>query len=108
MSLPLVVNCGPLEISFVRKQDRVAHAVQFCNQSVALLESLEGSDQDDWPASPAFRDLHVEQRENGRQVVLLVGMAGSSHWSASFDIDPHRAAINVEIACRVHSLPGRL
>ncbi len=108
MSLPLVLKCGPLEISFVRQQDRIAHAVRFHDQSLPFMQSAEGSDQDDWPASPALRDLHLESRPDGRQVILLVGMAGTSHWSASFEIDSAKATIVADIACRVHQPPSAL
>ncbi len=108
MSLPLLLTCGPLEISFSRQHDRIAHAIRFRDQADCFMQSVEGNDLDDWPASPAFRDLHRESRPGDRQVILLVGMAGTSHWSASFEIDPRQATIAADVACRLHQSPGPL
>ncbi len=108
MTLPLKLDCGPLEIEFVRQQDRIVHTIRFAGQPTALLTSSEGTDRDDWPASPPLRDIHVESRNNGQQVALLVGMAGTSHWSASFEVDPRQARIVADVACRLHQLPGLL
>ena len=67
-----------------------------------LLASVEGTAAEPWPASPPFQQAHLESRPGGRQVVLLVGMAGSSHWSASVEIDPASDAALFDVACRMH------
>ncbi len=68
---------------------------------IQLLESIEGTADQLWPSSPPFQEAHLEPRADGRQVVLLVGMAGSSHWSASVEIDPQTHTALFDVACRM-------
>jgi hypothetical protein len=46
--------------------------------------------------------LHIEPRPEGRNVALLVGMAGGNHWSASVESDPASQRLTFDVACRVH------
>jgi hypothetical protein len=43
-----------------------------------------------------------------RDVALLVGMAGKSHWSLSVDIDADRGSIRFDAACRIAVPPESL
>ncbi len=83
--------------------DRIGHLVEsrVGGRWRLLLQSLEGTPEEPWPASPPFQQAHLEQRGGSRQVVLLVGMAGSSHWSASVEIDPAAHAATFDVACRL-------
>jgi hypothetical protein len=94
---------GGLGLQFVFRQDRYAHEVWLDDGSawVCVLQSVEGSASDDWPASPPWQSLHVESRPDQRQLALLVGMAGKNHWSASIELDPAKSQIHFDIACRV-------
>ena len=65
-----------------------------------MLESVEGSASDDWPASPPLQNLSIEELAPGRRAALLVGMAGRSHWSASIEPVPGQAALLFDVACR--------
>ncbi len=69
--------------------------------------SVEGAADEAWPGSPAFQQLHVESRGE-RRVALLVGMAGTSHWSASVEPVEGRAAWLFDVACRVREAPSFL
>lgn len=98
-----------LRLTFYRLADRVGHRLELVagDDALPVLESCEGNDQQVWPPSPALQSLHVEQREQG-PLALLVGMSGTSHWSASAERAPERAALLFDIACRVKQPPERL
>src|SRR4029450_2825657 len=49
---------------------------------------------------PPLQNLSIEQLAPGRRVALLVGMSGSSHWSASIESVPGQSAFVFDIACR--------
>jgi hypothetical protein len=92
-----------LRVTFFWRVDRYAHRIERieAGSSVPLLESLEGSDLDCWPASPPLQQLSMESLPDGRAVALLVGMAGSSHWSLTVERDPSDASLLFDAACRV-------
>lgn len=83
--------------------DRVIHYVDWVagRQSFRLLESVEGDEQQEWPPSPALQQLTIEQRSARRQVALLVGMAGQSHWSVSIENEPSERRLTFDVACRI-------
>ncbi len=92
-----------LRIEFVRRNDRYGHAVSEVapdGRARAVLESVEGTARDEWPASPPLQNLSIEELAPGRRAALLVGMAGRSHWSASIEAVPGEAAFVFDIACR--------
>ena len=100
-SAPTTLDAGRLRIVFSRTGDRYQHEVQTTGQlSRALLVSLEGGADETWPASPPFQELHVEKRGEGKQVALLVGRAGRSHWSVSIEVDRWQEAMLFDVACR--------
>ena len=102
---PLVLESPRLRISFQPAAgDRIGHTIEALagGSAALLLASVEGTAAEPWPASPPFQQAHLESRPGGRQVVLLVGMAGSSHWSASVEIDPASDAALFDVACRMH------
>jgi hypothetical protein len=110
-----------LAVALWRHGDRYAHALYALSGSTSpntqdgsattpllLMASCEGNDRESWPASPPLQQLIVEPREAGREVALLIGMAGSSHWSLSIDVDPIDRVIVFEAACRCSSQPTEL
>jgi hypothetical protein len=106
-----VLEAGGLRAVFTRRGDRFAHRIEVRDEEsqawVAALVSREGNDEDPWPPSPPFQQLHVEHRKEG-DVVLLVGMAGRSHWSAAVDVCPERKTLRFDVAVRVQSGDGAL
>jgi hypothetical protein len=94
-----------LSVRLCFSEDRFGHEIWLgdgANQ-IRVLRSLEGAPDEEWPASPPFQSLHVERREHagaGRQLALLVGMAGRSHWSASIEVDRAARQARFDIACR--------
>jgi len=92
-----------LRLEFRWQTDRYAQLVSLIDAAGAvqpLLESIEGCASDDWPPSPPLQSLTLETRADGRRVALLLGMAGSSHWSASIEAPPGEAQLIFDIACR--------
>ncbi len=92
-----------LRLEFTRRGDRYGHTISVVNQdgrAVPVLESVEGSASDDWPASPPLQNLSIEKLAPGRRAALLVGMAGRSHWSASIEPVPGEPALVFDVACR--------
>ena len=92
-----------LRTSMEMRGDRFVHVVDWFagEQSFRLLESVEGTDEDLWPPSPALQQLSIEQRTQSRQVGLMVGMAGNSHWSMSIENDNVDRSLVFDVACRV-------
>jgi len=105
-----VITIGDTTVTFDWRGDRWGHRVAVGGSLVG--ESVEGSDGDmgdpRWPASPVLTEV-MPTEAAGRPAIVGVGLAGRSHFSASFT--PHPAvtdAVLVEIACRVQEQPGRL
>jgi hypothetical protein len=90
-----------VELAFEWEGDRY-QSVLTCHRqgrSVTLFQTREGSPADAWPPSPPLQQLH-SQEIDGRPTVLAVGMAGSTHWSASFQPDGS-STLSMEFAARV-------
>lgn len=65
---------------------------------MTLLSSIEGTSDQDWPASGALQE--VTMQELGDNLVILgVGMAGCAHWSVSCSV--HGAELKFDWACLV-------
>ena len=96
-----------LRVEFTRVLDRIGHRVLVAvgDGWREVLNSIEGTSEQDWPASPPLKDLHFEPRDGGVQLALLVGMAGKSHWSASLELNPQAEQLTFDMACRVRVLP---
>jgi hypothetical protein len=117
VTAPASLEGGGLSVVFTRRGDRFGHAV-YCMSCAApgdgptntqpYLESIEGTPDDDWPASPPLKELHFESRPDGRRLALLVGMAGKSHWSASVELDPSAGRLTFDVACRLRGPAKRL
>ena len=102
-----IAGCG-LEVRFNWTGDRYAHSVwDVRGPEVCLLSSLEGKLDQSWPPSPPLQQFHIEHRPTG-DVALLVGMAGSAHWSASFGAGAPDGALLVQAACRSKAVMGAL
>jgi hypothetical protein len=106
----LTLEGGGWRVAFERRGDRLAHriAAERDGTWIDLLESVEGTADEDWPPSPPLQELHTESRADARQVALLVGMAGSSHWSLSVELLFERRELVFDTACRVRAAPAWL
>lgn len=95
-----------LRVQFDLPADRWRQSivVQSAGDTWPLLQSVEGTSADRWPTSPALQSLHFETQAAGKDVALLVGQAGRSHWSASIaTTGPNE--LEFDHACRVQELP---
>jgi len=70
-------------LRFARVGDRFQ--LRLLVNGATLLEAADGGTQDAWPAAPPLQQLHEQVLPTG-PVVLGVGSAGTTHWSASFAI----------------------
>jgi hypothetical protein len=95
-----------IAIRFHWREDRFLHEVGllstigFC----PLLQSVDGdAAATAWPPSPPLQNLH-EQTVNGRPVLMGLGAAGLTHWSASFESVGDK--IICHYAARIQQAPG--
>ena len=105
-----VLECGRLALRFAWREDRYGHEISWTprpsDDPQVVLTSIEDRPDEHWPASPPFQSLDVQGATGKRPVVLLVGMAGKSHWSASVELDPPGERSRFDVACRVHPEAG--
>jgi hypothetical protein len=99
-----------LRVVFERRGDRWAHRIEWRSPEGERVdwESVEGSSDDIWPPSPPFQSLELQSLPDGRQIAFLVGMAGSSHWSAAVEARCKPEEIHFDIACRCSTPPASL
>jgi hypothetical protein len=102
-----VLEAGGLRLAFRRCGDRFLHELALrCGDGwVTVLQSREGNAHEEWPPSPPLQEARLEARPEGRRVALLVGMAGSSHWSLSVEADAAAGRLSFEAACRAQAPP---
>ncbi len=110
MSQPrnVVLETPELQLQFQWSQDRYQHVVSVPHQGswLPVLMSVEGTHVDPWPSSPALQSLHLERRGD-REIALLVGMSGHSHWSASIQFESDDV-LAFDVACRLRGAAGQL
>jgi hypothetical protein len=73
---------------------------------MARWSSREGTADDDWPPSPPMQEISfgsVDRRQGG--IALLLGRAGSSHWSAALELSDDPLQLVVDVACRISQSP---
>ena len=110
MSRSFTITLAQGRLVFEPDGDRYAHLWEVVTSGGvrATLSSVEGGEVDAWPQSPPLQQVHLERTHSGQEIVLAVGMAGRSHWSASFELLDDGAALRAEIACRCWSAPRYL
>jgi hypothetical protein len=83
-----------LRARFFFAGDRYAHTISLTTPQgeQVLLESIEGTPGEIWPPSPPLQSLAGSQELAGkrlssrRNVAMLLGMAGQSHWSLAAEL----------------------
>lgn len=110
LTVPEILEGGGLRVAFAWRGDRIGHQIEVSDRGrrVAVLESLEGSKLEDWPASPPLTELHRDERPDGKRRALLIGSAGQSHWSAGIELDAVAGRVRFDIACRACRQPAWL
>lgn len=106
-----------LRVDFIKLADRYGHELSAviregsAENVVPLCASVEGAGDDPWPPSPPLQSLSIE-KPGGRSTAFLLGMAGTSHWSASIEFAdeprPYCCLPIFDIACRASSPPRLL
>lgn len=97
-----------LEVTFVWREDRFAHVVELVSHTAQgidrqiLLQSMEGTAQENWPASPPLQACQsLDDTE-----ILATGMAGATHWSLAFT--KSEEGLIWDAACRVQQPPPQI
>ncbi len=82
-----------LRVVFQQQADRWEHRIVVVDpggskeeNETVLLRSVEGTSEQAWPPCPPLQDASRHSLPTG-DALLAVGMAGTSHWSASFSIE---------------------
>jgi hypothetical protein len=93
-----------MRLRFRWRIDRYTHQLEGAEGRVdsPYLVSREGSDRDAWPPSPPLQQLTCQEGSVG-PCILLVGMAGGSHWSLSVEQRP--SMLVCDAACRLQQQP---
>ncbi len=110
MKPPIVLDACGLRITFQRQADRFAHQIALVEHGklVPLLASIEGDADQIFPPSPPFQHLERDIARDGSRVVLLTGIAGRAHWSASVKLSRAAPHVSFDVAARIHAPPERL
>jgi hypothetical protein len=109
------------QIAFDHLGDRFGHAVIIAGNAAPIasaaagpsadsrplegfqLVSVEGTPEESWPASPALQQ-QLSGEGHFAEAALLLGMAGSSHWSLAAQVDQDGNVV-IEVACRLKQKP---
>jgi hypothetical protein len=75
------------------------------SQILTELRSVEGTSADQWPPSPALQSCTIQEIAPEQSAAFLVGMSGTSHWSASIEPVAGAGAFVFDVACRIQSVP---
>ena len=67
--------------------------------------SVEGTDTQDWPASPPLQQLDACPRSDQRQGLVGLGAAGTSCWSLAVESDA-QGGLSFDVACRANMPPA--
>jgi hypothetical protein len=77
-----------IKLVFEKTADRWGHRWSSVSAGVEhpFLTSVEGTPDQNWPPSPPLQEISQHTLEPG-DAALGVGMAGQSHWSASYSVE---------------------
>lgn len=105
MSREKILASGGVRAIFSPQGDRFTCRIELLPSGMVLLAVDEpteaGSVSDVWPPSPPLQDVHLEERPDGLSLALMVGQAGTSHWSISCELDSQRDELAFDVACRI-------
>jgi len=98
-----------VRVAFRREGDRWVHSLESTDGTGAWIPVWKTSHlawSEPWPASPPLQSLERSKLPDGRTAFLLVGMSGTSHWSASIEQGQAPGELVFDIACRMSKLPA--
>ncbi len=96
------LSAGALTVRYFKSGDRLSHTIGIVDGDsyLPLLESIEGSPKEPWPASPPMQQMVSESFTPGANPVLLgVGLSGNGHWSSAIETK-HSRLLKFDIACK--------
>jgi hypothetical protein len=96
------LSAGLLCVRYRRLDDRLAHEIGTLNGDsfYPVLESIEGTPADAWPASPPMQQIVEESIGASLSPVLLgVGLSGNGHWSIAIE-SQHASLLKFDVACK--------
>ncbi len=96
------LSAGALSVRYSKVRDRLSHTIGITDGDtyLPLLESIEGSEDEPWPASPPMQQMVEECFRPGTSPVLLgVGLSGNGHWSTAIESQNDRL-LKFDIACK--------
>lgn len=96
------LSAGALSVRYSKLRDRLSHTVGIAvgDSYIPLLESIEGSEEEPWPASPPMQQMVEECFTPGTSPVLLgVGLSGNGHWSTAIETQKI-GQLKFDIACK--------
>ena len=93
---------GALSVRYSKLRDRLSHTIGITDGDtyLPLLGSIEGSEEESWPASPPMQQMVEECFTPGISPVLLgVGLSGNGHWSTAIE-SQNNHLLKFDIACK--------
>lgn len=96
------LSAGALSVRYFKLRDRLSHTIGIGDGDsyLPLLESIEGSEEEPWPASPPMQQMVEECFRPGTSPVLLgVGLSGNGHWSTAIE-SQNNHLLKFDIACK--------
>ena len=102
MNATTSLSSGLLCVRYRRLGDRLAHEIGTIDGDsfYPVLESIEGTPVDAWPASPPMQQIVEESIGASLSPVLLgVGLSGNGHWSIAIE-SQNASSLKFDVACR--------
>ncbi len=96
------LSAGTLSVRYSKLRDRLSHTIGIVHRGnfLTLLESVEGTELEPWPASPPMQQMVEESFAPGASPVLLgVGLSGHGHWSTAIETQRDQL-LKFDIACK--------
>ena len=91
-----------IALQFAQASDRWHHRLIIVanDEATEFMSSAEGTPEEEWPPSPPLQEATLHELPEGN-AILCVGMAGKSHWSAAYSIEPSVKGqhVRADLAC---------
>ena len=100
MSRPMQIASAGVSVTFTPAGDRFTQRIEIAGAALLAVDE-DAESAETWPPSPPLQDVHLEQRSEGRQLALMIGRAGLSHWSISCELDSSAGEVLFDVACRI-------
>ncbi len=94
-----------IKLTWEYSDDRWRHVLSLLRGDAwePLLTSVEGTAADDFPASPVFQELLLEQKQSDLCEVQLFGRSGKILFAAAVTLDATKQIVEFDISARLRS-----